>query len=147
MFLLTKKMIAAYLAVIFFVGLDRFLKSLALASQEQQANLLGQVLRFGFKANYYIAFSLPLAGRLLVITIGLIVVVLIFLAIYCYQRRADAKLLPLSLIILGAGSNLFDRARFGYVIDYLDLRYFTIFNLADALIVVGVVLLIILYKR
>ncbi|MBU1778489.1 signal peptidase II, partial [Patescibacteria group bacterium] len=41
-------------------------------------------------------------------------------------------------IIFGAISNLTDRLEYGYVIDYFSLKYFTIFNLADVMIVIGV---------
>ena len=47
----------------------------------------------------------------------------------------------------GALGNIYDRFRFGYVIDYADFhigtfRPFLIFNLADAAITVGVVILL-----
>jgi signal peptidase II len=43
----------------------------------------------------------------------------------------------------GAGSNLIDRVRFGYVIDFIDLRFWPVFNLADISITIGAFLLII----
>lgn len=147
-FLGVKKMIAIYIVIIFLIGLDRFFKVLALVNQERQFNLFGEILKFKFEANYYIAFSLPLAGKLLVAAISLIILALILLSIYYAGRREGGKLPPLFLIILGAGSNLLDRIRYGWVIDYLDLKYFTVFNLADAMIVIGVLLFIIfLYKK
>lgn len=53
----------------------------------------------------------------------------------------------LSLILGGALGNIVDRYRFGYVIDFADLHFgefrpFLIFNLADAAITVGVVILL-----
>ena len=42
------------------------------------------------------------------------------------------------LILGGAFSNLFDRIWYGYVIDYLDLRVWPVFNLSDTAITVGV---------
>ena len=53
-----------------------------------------------------------------------------------------------TLIVLGGAlGNIVDRARFGYVVDFLDLhigefRPFMIFNVADAAITCGVVLLL-----
>jgi len=41
-------------------------------------------------------------------------------------------------VIGGSLSNLLDRVRLGYVTDFLDLRYWPAFNLADSFIVVGV---------
>ncbi len=48
----------------------------------------------------------------------------------------------MSLIVLGAGSNLLDRIKYSYVIDYIDLKYFTVFNIADTMISLGVALLL-----
>jgi signal peptidase II len=46
------------------------------------------------------------------------------------------------LVACGAVGNLIDRLRVGYVIDFLDLRFWPVFNFADSLITVGVGLLI-----
>ncbi len=48
----------------------------------------------------------------------------------------------LGLVIGGSVSNLVDRVRLGYVTDFIDLRYWPAFNLADSFIVVGVVILL-----
>ena len=45
-----------------------------------------------------------------------------------------------SLVLAGALGNLYDRARYGVVIDYLDFRIWPVFNLSDASICVGVFL-------
>lgn len=42
-----------------------------------------------------------------------------------------------ALIIGGAFGNLIDRIFRGYVIDFLDLEFWTVFNLADLSITVG----------
>lgn len=47
----------------------------------------------------------------------------------------------LSLILGGAMGNLIDRARFGFVIDFLDFRVWPVFNLADSVITVAAILL------
>jgi signal peptidase II len=48
----------------------------------------------------------------------------------------------LGLLIGGSVSNLVDRVRLGHVTDFLDLRYWPAFNLADSFIVVGVAILL-----
>ena len=48
----------------------------------------------------------------------------------------------LGLVIGGSVSNLVDRVRLGYVTDFLDLRWWPAFNLADSFIVVGVLVLL-----
>lgn len=56
------------------------------------------------------------------------------------------------LIIGGALGNIIDRARFGYVVDFVDLRLsdqlrWYVFNVADSCIVIGVALLAIAFWR
>jgi signal peptidase II len=49
------------------------------------------------------------------------------------------------LLIGGSLSNLFDRVRLGHVTDFIDIDWWTfrVFNLADAFIVLGVVILVV----
>jgi signal peptidase II len=61
--------------------------------------------------------------------------------LYFFARSGSRHpVLPvaLGLVIGGSVSNLLDRVRLGYVMDFLDLRYWPAFNLADSFIVVGV---------
>ncbi|MEG3181116.1 signal peptidase II [Sphingomonas sp. LT1P40] len=62
------------------------------------------------------------------------------------QQRQD--ILALSLVLGGALGNIVDRVRFGYVVDYADLHFgewrpFLVFNVADAAITIGVLILLI----
>lgn len=63
-----------------------------------------------------------------------------------YFARAGARhpILPvaLGLLIGGAAGNFADRIRLGHVTDFLDLRYWPAFNLADMFIVTGVAVLL-----
>ena len=140
-------MIAIYSAVIFFVILDRFFKNFVLVEPERRFNLIGEILKFSSQFNRYIAFSLPLSGVMLSFFILLIIIIFIWLSLSSWRLRDDFKSISLALIILGASSNLWDRIWHGAVIDYLDLKYFTVFNLADVIIVTGVILLIIILNK
>lgn len=92
--------------------------------------------------NSGIAFGLfaGVTGMVIALTAAAVVWMLVFFA------RAGARhpVLPvaLGLLIGGSVSNLVDRVRLGHVTDFLDLRYWPAFNLADMCIVVGVVLLV-----
>ena len=69
------------------------------------------------------------------------------LAYIAYLPCRGAAPVGLGLILGGAIGNLIDRARLGYVVDFLDLywrhHHWPTFNVADAGITVGVVLLLI----
>ncbi|MDR7483819.1 MAG: signal peptidase II [Armatimonadota bacterium] len=47
----------------------------------------------------------------------------------------------------GAAGNLFDRARLGYVVDYLDLHVWPVFNIADVAVVIGAGVLVLALSR
>jgi signal peptidase II len=55
--------------------------------------------------------------------------------------------MALGLVLGGALGNILDRVRFGYVVDFADLHFgefrpFLIFNVGDAAISIGVVILL-----
>ncbi len=63
------------------------------------------------------------------------------------REKARGDVLALGLVLGGALGNIVDRARFGYVVDYADLHFgewrpFLVFNVADAAITIGVVILL-----
>lgn len=76
-------------------------------------------------------------------------VVSVILCVWLYRLARDEKLLTwsLALILGGAVGNLIDRVAYGYVIDFIQWHYkgsnFPTFNIADAAISVGAVLLLI----
>lgn len=68
-------------------------------------------------------------------------------AYWMTKEEQKGDIIALSLILGGALGNILDRARFGYVVDFADLHFgdfrpFMIFNIADACISIGVVLLV-----
>ncbi len=73
----------------------------------------------------------------------------IAIAVAWWIRREDkaGDRFSLGLVLGGAIGNIVDRVRFGYVVDFLDLHFgelrpFYVFNVADAAISIGVVILL-----
>lgn len=128
---------------IFFMA-DRYLKFLAVNSQGEPAiELVGSFFSFNFIPNYYIAFSLPLQGFWLNSVISLIILAIIAFLIKSIRNKENKLFISgLSLILIGAISNLIDRLQSGYVIDYLYLKHFTVFNLADVCISLGAIIIL-----
>lgn len=78
---------------------------------------------------------------------GTAVIALVVL-IWMMRERLFGDILGLSLILGGALGNIYDRYYWGYVIDYADLHFgdfrpFLIFNVADACITIGVVIILV----
>ncbi len=142
---LNKKMAWILSTAVFFVVLDRLLKVYALKlGDKAELNIIGDCLTFSPAINKYIAFSLPLSGPVLIILIIIVLFMVLIVAIKQYQLGDVYNSGLLSAIFLGAVSNLYDRFKYSGVIDYFNLKYFSIFNLADSLIVVSVFLLVFL---
>lgn len=133
----------------FFIG-DRLLKQLALEQvYGQSKDILGNWLQFNFVPNPYIAFSIPFGGILVNILSTLLITFLLIALIRLIIKKllSTIEKLLIILVIMGAISNLIDRLMYGFVIDYLDLKYFTIFNLADMMISGPIAFVILNFKK
>lgn len=81
------------------------------------------------------------------VLVGLTAVIAGFVAVWMWREKARGDVLALGLVLGGALGNILDRVRFGYVVDFADFhigewRPFLIFNLADAAITIGVLILL-----
>ena len=92
--------------------------------------------------NSGIAFGLFSSATPVVIVLTAIAVT--WMLVFFARSGARHPVLPvaLGLVIGGSLSNLLDRIRLGYVTDFLDLRFWPAFNLADSFIVIGVAILL-----
>lgn len=68
-------------------------------------------------------------------------------ALWLRKEKHPVDVTALGLVLGGALGNIIDRARFGYVVDFLHFFWgeysFWVFNLADAAITLGVMLLLV----
>jgi len=90
--------------------------------------------------NTGIAFGLFAGATSLVVVLTAVAVV--WMLVYFGRSGARHPILPvaLGLVIGGSVSNLVDRVRLGHVTDFLYIRWWPAFNLADSFIVIGVAL-------
>ena len=98
---------------------------------------------FGVSYGMFTADSMEMRWILVAVTLLIALVVLVWMM----RERKLADIAALALILGGAFGNIRDRSYYGYVIDYADfhigtLRPFQIFNIADAAITIGVVIIL-----
>jgi len=89
------------------------------------------------------AFGLmPWATPVLAVVAGLVALALI---VYGPRLAAAGRIIEVAsaLLLGGALGNLIDRARLGHVIDFVDLHFWPVFNIADMGITVGAILFVI----
>ena len=79
--------------------------------------------------------------------VGVTASIAVAVTIWLWREKVRGDVFALGLVLGGALGNILDRVRFGYVVDFLDLHFgdwhpFLVFNVADAAITIGVLLLI-----
>jgi signal peptidase II len=129
-------------AVAIVVAIDQATKQIAIASVERGESenvFLG--IDIVNTRNSGVAFGqLQDGGAIIGVLIG---VALVSLLAYFAVNAAQRWLwLPAGLLLGGAIGNLVDRVREGAVIDFIDPMAWPAFNVADACIVVGVLVLL-----
>ncbi|MCP5395604.1 MAG: signal peptidase II [Sphingomonadaceae bacterium] len=98
---------------------------------------------FGVSMGMFTADSVEMRWILVAVT-GLIALVV---TIWMLREKAMGDIVALAMILGGALGNIKDRYELGYVIDYADLHFgefrpFLIFNVADAAITIGVLIIL-----
>jgi signal peptidase II (EC:3.4.23.36). Aspartic peptidase. MEROPS family A08 len=104
--------------------------------------IIGESVRIAYSHNTGVAFSL-FTGHPELLTVAALLIIagaIYFYATQLPNQRALVQLI-MGLIMGGAFGNLVDRIRLGYVVDFIQVGWFPIFNLADSAITVGAALL------
>jgi len=139
--------IAAFLISAILV-LDQYSKALISSSLTtgQSIPIINNILHLTFIRNTGAAFGLFKNSTTFFIIISMVAVVFIAILILSFIKKGELfhrSLVNLGLILIfpGALGNLIDRLRFGYVIDFIDVRVWPVFNIADTSITIGTILL------
>jgi signal peptidase II len=136
------------------VAVDRVTKWLVSTRLELGDNfpIIPHIFAISHVENPGAAFSLfndsssPGRVRWMLLIFSLLAAVAVLVALVKLGRRITATSVALALILGGALGNAYDRMRFGYVIDFLEVHiihyHWPDFNVADSAIVVGGILLL-----
>jgi len=122
-------------------ALDRITK--VWASQALRASgtrtVVPGVLSFAYAENRGMAFSM-LSGRTLLLSLATLAIIAV-VVVWLLRDPAMPKLQRAGLWLIAGGGigNLYDRALYGYVVDFIrpDFINFAVFNLADVFVCVG----------
>jgi signal peptidase II len=145
------RLIGLAIAVLLFAA-DQASKSYILDTLRLQlgrSHYLMPIFQFTLTHNYGVSLGMFTATSdemrwALVAFTGLIAVVV---TVWLLRERKLGDIVPLALILGGALGNIKDRYEYGYVVDFLDLHFgefrpFLIFNIADAAITIGVLIIL-----
>ena len=129
------------------VVLDQLTKYFAVTRLQGNGSvsLIPGVFQLTYCENTGAAFSLFSGKRWLLALISAVMLAALIFALRKNLMAAGVGRWGLRLVIAGAAGNLIDRVLYGYVVDFFDFRLinFPIFNVADVLLNIGVVLMLI----
>lgn len=113
--------------------------------------IIPHILSFEYVKNYGAIFGIMQGSNNILICISCLVC--IGLIYYLYMQRKENKKVSIAwyMILSGGIGNLIDRIFRGYVVDFIATPFIATFNVADSLVVIGVIWLLLLelkeYKK
>ena len=127
------------------VGLDRLTKGWAASTLilSEPRPLFGPVFRLTRVHNVGGAFGIFPGNGILFIIVSSVVAMGLFIFLLAADLQGKLLKAGLALVLGGAIGNLIDRLHYGYVLDFFEVRGFSIFNLADACVTAGVGLILV----
>lgn len=139
--------LVTFIGAVFAFMIDRMTKYIALERLEEPIVIIQGVLQLHTVPNENFLFYWELSEVAVFSSIGVVMLLLLFTAMTEYFAGHHRHVAMMILILVGAFSNLLDRIQRGAVTDFIDVPFWSVFNLADIYIVVGVfALLLFLWK-
>jgi signal peptidase II len=120
------RIFSLFLALVFF---DQFSKFIFLANSVCNKNL---------------AWSIPIVPGVFYF---FWLIIFLSLAYLFLQSKKYSEKIVYTFIFSGAISNIIDRVVHGCVIDFIDIKIWPVFNLADIYITIGISLLVLIYIK
>ena len=132
-----------YITIISWIILDLYSKYLANIHLKEKINIIWDFLYLQYVENTWIAFSIQIP----ILILKIITIILIFGIFYYYlkeERKKKNIIIDLSfwLILAWAIWNGIERIFQEKVIDFIWVKYFSVFNLADSFITIWAILYI-----
>lgn len=138
-----------YLILILAILLDQVSKYLAIKFLlgKPPIVLIEGFLQLNYLENFGAAFGILQNRQNFFIAITVIVIFGIIYYLKTKMNLSIAARIAFSMIVGGAIGNLIDRIRLGYVIDFIDVKFgslydYPVFNIADSFIVIGTVIIL-----
>jgi signal peptidase II len=107
---------------------------------------LTHVLNTGAAFSIFESSKSPMLVRDLLVVFSILAIVVVVGLLFSIGRQLTPTSVALALILGGAIGNLYDRLRFSYVVDFLEVHivryHWPDFNVADSCIVIGACLLL-----
>ncbi len=139
-------MLLAFIIAIVAIATDQLLKLLVTSTLQSggTVTILGGLVKFFYCENKGMAFGMLQNQRWLFIVFTIAVILGIIIYLIKVKPMNKVLLISLGLIIGGGIGNLIDRVYLSYVVDYIQLSFFSpVCNFADYCITAGTIMLVV----
>lgn len=142
-------MIRLWLAAVAAFAVDQFVKNGIVSSFAPGESRIAvpRLLYWTFVQNHRGAFGLFGSQAWVLVVMALAVLAVFWFAFKDAAAQSHVVQIAFGGIVGGAIGNIVDRFHYGFVVDFIDLRWWPVFNVADSCISIGVVLLVIASLR
>ena len=137
-------MVRFWLAAVSVLALDQFTKHIVATQFEPGESRIAipHVLWWTFVQNHRGAFGLFGSQAWLLVAMAIVVLGVFWFAFREAAANSVLVRVAFGAIVGGAIGNIVDRFHYGFVVDFIDLHWWPVFNVADSCITVGVALLV-----
>ena len=131
------------------LALDQYTKHLIVRSFQigESRIAIPHLLWWTYVQNHRGAFGLFGPHTWFLIILSIAVLAAFWLSFGNLAVRSPAMLVAFGAIVGGAVGNMIDRFHYTYVVDFIDLRWWPVFNVADSFITLGVLALLLITTR
>ncbi len=129
--IISKKEYFLVILILVLIGIDRTTKYLSIDKSFSIIN---------YTKNTGALFGLFKGNMLILIILSIIILIFILYLLIFLEIKQKIALI---FIFSGILSNLIDRIFYGYVTDFIDLKFWPVFNFADVFGIIGITMLII----
>lgn len=109
--------------------------------------IIPDFFRLQYVENVGVAFSIPIPYPLLMLANVLLIGLIVYIADKELDLSKRLSQVTVALVLGGGFGNLIDRLVNGYVVDFISIWKYPLFNFADICITVGVLLILLFYAK
>ena len=137
-----------FLIISFLLTLDLVTKALIVPQNQeiwQDVEIIKDIIVISPTRNIGAGFSILQGKTWLLISLTIIFILVLTIFDIFYKKKSKLYGISTAIIFTGAIGNLIDRISFGYVRDFIYLKFinFPVFNVADMALTIGIILLLI----
>lgn len=130
--------------------ISKYIVTVPLALRERGTIELLPIFNLTWVENYGVSMGFLRADSdtMRWVLVAMTAAISIGVAVWLWREKRRGDVIALGLVLGGALGNIVDRIRFGHVVDFADLHFgefrpFLVFNVADAAITIGVLILLV----